>query len=330
MLSQSEIDALLGATGPEEAVEFDDELPSSLAAVGRAVKTYDFRRPDKFSKDQLRTLQSIHENIGRQAGNRLSSRLRTLVTLQLADAEQMIYDELLAQLTIPTQLIVGRSASLDGPILVDFDLGLAFAAVDRMLGGAGNVPAVRRDPTGIENELIVRMAEDIIAAIGDGWSHLQPLDLGIEQTALRPSLLRVAAPTHVMAVLTYEVRIGACAAPVRIAYPYSTLESLIPRLSATAWYSNAEKQHESIDTAGDLEAEIQLVEIGLSARLSEVEVPVESLADLKPGDVIRFDQRFDAPVRLTVMNVAQAWAIPGRINDRLALRLVSPLQALEA
>ena len=113
----------------------------------KSVKTYDFRRPDKFSKDQLRTLQAIHDNVARLAGARLSARLRTTVTIQLAGAEQMVFDEFVGQLNLPTQLAVLNSSALTGPFLIDLDLGLAYACVDRVLGGPGPQPgrAARAD-----------------------------------------------------------------------------------------------------------------------------------------------------------------------------------------
>jgi flagellar motor switch protein FliM len=121
MLSQAEIDALLGAVA-DGTLPTEDQAPT-LSADGRLVKTYDFRRPAKFSNEQLRTLQAIHETVARVAAARLSSSLRGAVVIQLAGTDQLIFDDYLSQLSLPTQLVVMTSSGLNGPFMVDMDLG---------------------------------------------------------------------------------------------------------------------------------------------------------------------------------------------------------------
>jgi len=333
MLSQSEIDALLGAVGSADeptAAARPGAVALPLSRPARPAKTYDFRRPDKFSKDQLRTLQAIHENVARIYGARLSARLRTPVSITLADTGQMIFDEYVNGLTLPTQLVVMGAEALGGPFLLDFDLGLAYACVDRLLGGAGRIPQDRNEPTSIEIDLIGRLVGDVIPALGEGWAHLLPFEAKVTETALRPALLRVAAPSHVVAVLTYEVRLAGQTAPLTICYPHSTLEPLLPRLSASAWYSKTEAGADQRADAAGLAAVLQAVEVPVAATLVGAELTIDELVGLKPGDIIRFDDRFDQPIRLTVMDEARAWALPGRIGDRVALRIVSHLQSMEA
>jgi len=328
MLSQAEIDALLGAVA-DGTLPTEDQ-PPSLSADGRLVKTYDFRRPAKFSSEQLRTLQAIHETVARVAAARLSSSLRGSVVIQLAGTDQLIFDDYLAQLSLPTQLVVMASAGLAGPFMVDMDLGFALAAVDRLLGGPGRIPAERGEPTPIEADLIARVVGHLPHALNEGWSHLQTLDVSVTEAALTPILLRVASPSEVVAVMTYEVRFAGQTAPMTICYPYATLEPLLPRLAATMWYSQRRQIAGSSSAREVLETEIRAVEIPIAASFRAIDIPVEALTELCPGDVIRFDEHFDEPVLISISDQAQAWAIPGRVGDRVALRLVSPLQPMEA
>jgi flagellar motor switch protein FliM len=328
MLSQAEIDALLGAVA-DGSLPSEDQ-PPSLSADGRLVKTYDFRRPAKFSNEQLRTLQAIHENVGRVAAARLSSFLRGAVVIQLAGTDQLVFDDYLSQLALPTELVVMTSPGLTGPFLADLDLGFAFAAVDRLLGGPGRIPASRGEPTPIEADLIARVVAHLPHALNEGWAHLQTLDVSVTETALTPILLRLAAPTEVVAVLTYEVRFAGQTAPMTVCYPYGTLEPLLPRLAATMWYAQRRQAAGDSTIRDQLENEVRSVEVPITAAFRAVDIPVEALSELQPGDVIRFDEHFDEPVLITVSDQAQAWAIPGRVGDRIALRLVTPLVPTEA
>lgn len=328
MLSQAEIDALVGAVS--DGTLPAEEQPTSLAADGRLVKTYDFRRPAKFSSEQLRTLQAIHENVGRVAGARLSALLRGPVVVQLAGTDQLVFDDYLGQLDLPSQLVVMSGTGLGGAVLIDVDLGFAFAAVDRLLGGPGRMPSQRREPTPIEAQLIGRVVAHLPPALVEGWAHLQALDVAVTEVALSPVLLRVAAPTEVVAVLTYEVRFAGQTGSLSICYPFASLEPLLPRLAATMWYAQSRQTAAAADSRVLIEAAIQAVEIPISASFTAVELPVEALAELRPGDVIRFDERADDPILVTVADRARGWAVPGRVGERVALRLVTPLQSLEA
>ena len=328
MLSQAEIDALLGAVA-DGSLPTEDQ-PPSISADGRIVKTYDFRRPAKFSNEQLRTLQAIHETVGRVAAARLSSFLRGSIVIQLAGTDQLIFDDYVTQLSLPTELVVMNSTGLAGPFMIDMDMGFALAAVDRLLGGPGRIPTERAEPTPIEADLIARVIGHIPHALNEGWSHLQTLDVSVTESALTPILLRIAAPAEVVAVMTYEVRFSGQTAPMTICYPYATLEPLLPRLAATMWYAQRRAVSGDAAVREMLENEVRSVEIPLTARFKAVDIPVEALSELRPGDVIRFDEHFDEPVLVAVSDQAQAWAIPGRVGDRVALRLVSPLVPMEA
>ena len=328
MLSQAEIDALLGAVA-DGTLPTEDQ-PPSISADGRIVKTYDFRRPAKFSNEQLRTLQAIHENVGRIAAARLSSFLRASVVIQLAGTDQLIFDDYITQLSLPTELVVMNSPGLAGPFMVDMDMGFALASVDRVLGGPGRIPSERNEPTPIEGDLIARVVGHLPHALNEGWSHLQTLDVSVTESALTPILLRIAAPAEVVAVMTYEVRFAGQTAPMTICYPYATLEPLLPRLAATMWYAQRRAASGDAGIRELLENEVRGVEIPVSASFRAVEIPVEALSELRAGDVIRFDEHFDEPVLISVSDQAQAWAIPGRVGDRVAMRLVTQLQPMEA
>jgi len=320
-LSQIEInDLIAGAKGSEGS-------DSGPARQQKAIKTYDFTRPDKFSKDQLGRLQSIHQTIGRVAGARLSERLRTSVTMTLALTQQMIYREFVAGMTLPTMLFTGNAPQLSGPFLLDLDLSLALGWVDRILGGGGELPKERHEPTDLEEALIIKAVDELIPAIAEGWSPFGVVTPMFDEPAFGATMLRFAAPTDVVAVMSFEIRYPGTNAPISICLPYDSLDPIIERLSTPNWHA---QQKRTADTAAKAEiaSTLQNVEVPVKAILGGVELTVDELASLKPGDIIKFGESTDHPVRLSVMDQAMAWAAPGKVGDRVALRLLTPLQQL--
>jgi flagellar motor switch protein FliM len=339
MLTQAEINALIaGAAGAT------DGAGDRRQAAPKAVKTYDFRRPDKFSKDQLRTLAQVHEQFGRTAGSNLSAHLRFTakpLAMVLGEPSQMIFSEYLAGLTLPAQLLHLTSPQLAGPMLLDLDLPLARAWVDRWLGGSGEIPLDRVEPTSIESALITRLLDDLWPDLTEAWSAVADVTVGPApgaSLALTPTQIRLPiSPSDVVAVLQFEIRYEIArttdalpvpqTAPMSICIPHATVEPILARLSTTSWHEKTQKAVDSRDRA-DLTATLQGVDIPVRALLGGVELSVEELASLKPGDVIRFGERADQPVRISVMDQAMAWGVPGRVGDRIALRLLTPLQQL--
>jgi flagellar motor switch protein FliM len=323
-LTQAEINALIaGAKGGEQAME---GLPQTRQ-LQKAIKTYNFQRPDKFSKDQLKTLGAIHDAIARLAGARLSEKLHTNVNITVAQPEQMVFKEYVAGLTLPSLLFTANAPQLAGPFLLDVDLPLATGWVDRLLGGAGELPKERNEPSKIETALITKLVDELLPAIAEGWSQVELVTPLFDVPLLSPAMLRVSAPTDVVASITFEVRYPGVSAPMSICLPYDSLEPVMPRLSGTQWLST-QKSTTDPTVKAEIAATLQNVDVPLTAVLGGVELTVDELASLKPGDVIRFGERADHPVRLNVMDQAMAWAAPGRVGDRVALRLLTPLQQL--
>ena len=96
ILSQDEIDALLNAISSGDV---DNDI--STTGEQKKVKIYDFKRPDKFSKDQIRTLQMMHDTFARLATTGLSAQLRALVGVHVASVDQLTYEEFIRSIPNP-------------------------------------------------------------------------------------------------------------------------------------------------------------------------------------------------------------------------------------
>jgi flagellar motor switch protein FliM len=331
-LSQAEVDALVAAV--EDGTFTTEAQPAQVAPDGQTYRKYDFNHPSKFSKEQLRTIKAIHENVGSVAAARLSSFLRIPVSITLADTDQRTYEDFEKDLQLPSQLVVMASSGMAGPFMVDFDLRFALAAVDRLLGGPGRVQPKDREPTPIEANLISRIVGHLPPALVEGWSHLLALDVQMTESALTPILLRVAAPTEVVAIMRYEMRftgqVQQEGLPMSICYPFASLEPLLPRLAATMWYAQRRKSEAGGSCREIIEHEMRSVDIPVVASFRSIDLPLETLWALRTGDIIRFDERFDAPIDVEFAGQARAMAIPGTVGDRIALQLVTPLSPMEA
>lgn len=292
------------------------------------VRTYDFRRPDKFNKDQLRTIAAIHESAALSMAVRLSSRLRVPIEVTAGTVEQVLYGEHVEHLELPRQLAVIEGDGIGAPALIDIDIRFCLAAVERLLGGTAMGQPEPRTPTGVEAEIIRRTTEELLEPLSTAWAQIAPMNMRVSELAFTPALLRVAAPSAAAAVVRFIVRVGDAEYPMAICYPSEAIAPVAPKLSVSSWYADSTGAV-AADWRGRLEQAVGTAPVEVRATLGRAAISVSEIATISVGDVIRLDQAASGPILLTAANAAAARAVPGRSGERLAVRLIEGFRPKE-
>jgi flagellar motor switch protein FliM len=203
----------------------------------RRVIVYDFKRPDKFSKDQIRTVSFLHETFARQATTTLSAMLRCFAHVHLASVDQLTYEEFLVSIPNPTTLAAISMAPLKYPALMEIDPGISSAMIDRLFGGTGKPWPANRDLTDIEVGLMEGGLPRLLECLRAAWASI--LDITPKLTAIEtnPQLAQIVAPNEMIVLVTFECRVGEGSGMINLVLPYLTIEPIIPRLSAQYLFS---------------------------------------------------------------------------------------------
>jgi flagellar motor switch protein FliM len=297
LLSQSEIDALLAALAAE-GEPGKSTVPDTASAAGEMperVRRYDFRRPERFSKEQMRALRLIHETWARQISVSLSGTLRTSVEVTLADLDQDAYTTLVNH--VPDQgvyLIIGLPP-LPGHVLLHLGFDLAMIIVDRMMGGPGTVWKVQRGLSDLEVELLKRLADKLLMELQGAWAAtvaVRPRLDEIATTLLAP----IALPSDAVIWMTFEVRVKGATTGMVMGLPYAVLKPIASRLSPYAWLANTESGLDAQQAAHrqDVAQALASVTLPISVVLGSTELTVEELTLLQPGDILPLRTLFDA------------------------------------
>jgi len=295
--------------------------------VGRAmarrsnIRLYDFRRPDKFSKEQIRTLQMVHDNYARALATVFTTHLRAGVEVGVTAVHQTTYGEFLDRLDDPNLLVVVELEPLPGTGLLQVDLDLVFQMLDRLFGGPGHGMAERRPLTDIERSVYDRVMSAALDALAGSWSNLVRLRPSIRAVESNPTFVQIVAPNEMCAVIGFEVRVGSHRGYMRLCFPYIVLEPVLPKLSTQQWFAAERKVQADAHVGSDL----QRVQVGLWVRLGTAVVTVRDLLGLEPGDLIQLDRRRGEPVEVFVEDQPTFRAMPGRRRDRLAVRIEAVL-----
>jgi len=328
-LSQGEIDALLNQIPDSGDAESDGSFASTSpldTGFSRIIKAYDFRRPDKFSKEQWGTLQSMYEAFSRFAGAAFSSRLRTLVNIRLSSIDQGLYEEWQAQVPSQTACYVLSMQPMTGNIVVEFNLDVASEVIDRMLGGNGVLIDRTREMSDVEVGLLRSFSSVVAQSLQEMWSAVVPVRSQLQDFGLDAGLIQVASPTDVVLTAFFEVSLGNRLGAMSICVPYTVLEPITSQLSAQVWFSSGRPGISTDEERMLMQALIARSQLDVMVELGSVELPTSSLVELEVGDTIVLDQRVGRPMDLLVDGRARFRGLPGLSGKHLGLRVTEVVE----
>ncbi len=322
-LSQGEIDALLSKLATE------GEQPEAVQEERwKVIKTYDFRRPDKLSKDQMRTLQLIHETFGRLASSSLSAYLRTAVQLNLVSIEQGVYGEYVERMPGDTILHILSMDPLPGSCLIGLDRVAAITAVDRLLGGSGMAPDTSRTPTEIELALLQAFVGNMLQGLTEAWGRVAELQSIIRDVVLDPRYVQVALRSDPVVVIAFEVSMVQNSGTVTLCLPYVALEPVLPKLTAQLWFASARHGAGVLQTQ-QLRQNLGAVDVEVMVELGSTMVTLEDLKGLREGDVIMLDRSVGQPMDLVIGSRRKFVVRPGTIGNKMAVQITGKVEELE-
>lgn len=323
VLSQSEIDNLLAALS---SGEIDAQEMSS--ADDKQVRNYDFRRPTKFSKEHLRTLEIIYEHYGRLLSTSLPVYLRKNVQVSVVSSEAIVYSEFTNALFNPVILGVVNFQPLGGTIIVEMATRLGYAMIDRMLGGGGVPLDKSRDFTEIELTIIERMMMVCMQLMHEPWKNVVDVNPVLERIETNSQFAQMIAPNDMIAIVTLNVKIGDVEGFMNICLPFFTLESVMDRLNTKFWYANMQEQKED-DLEECIESLIKRVDVPVKAVLGRTEIAVTDFINIQVGDIIRLNTDVEQDLKVYVGNIEKFTALPGSSKDKYAVRVTSVIREEE-
>ena len=320
VLSQNEIDNLLAALSSGE-LDADDMSDAS----DKQVKNYDFKRPTKFSKEHLRTLEIIYEHYGRLLSTNLPVYLRKNIQVSVASSETVIFSEFTNALSNPVILGIVNFQPLGGTILIELAAQLGFAIIDRMLGGAGDPLEKNRDFTEIEMTIIEKMMVVCMQLMREPWKNVVDINPVMERIETNSQFAQVIAPNDMIAIVTLNVKIGDVEGFMNVCLPFFTLENVMDKLNTKYWYANMQEKNEE-EFQENIEALIKRVDVPVKAALGKTNISVNDFINLQIGDIIRLDTDVDQDLTVYVGNIKKFTALPGSSKDKYAVRVTSVIR----
>ena len=325
VLSQDEIDQLLQAISSGESEDTDFKPVNDT----RKIKIYDFKRPDKFSKEQIRTVSIMHETFARLTTTSLSAQLRSLVHVHVASVDQLTYEEFIRSIPTPTTLAVINMDPLKGNAVLEIDPAITFSMIDRLFGGTGQGAKVSRDLTDIEQSVMEGIIVRILANMREAWTQVIDLRPRLGQIETNPQFAQIVPPNEMVVLVTLETKVGEEEGMMNFCIPYLTIEPIISKLSSQFWFSSV-RRSSTTQYLGTLKEKLSDVDMDVVAEIGTINMPIRDVLALRVGDVVRLSTvRVGDPLSLSVGNKKKFYCQPGVVGKKMAVQIIEKIDDSE-
>lgn len=317
VLSQAEIDQLLSAlsTGVVSAEEMKDEENQ------KKIKVYDFKRPDKFSKDQIRTLYMLHENFARLLNTYLSTHLRSMVNVNVASVDQLTYEEFVRSLSNPSVIGILNMAPLKGNVVFEMNPNISFVIIDRLFGGLGESFSRVRPLTDIEEVIIRRVFSKALENFKEAWHNVVEISPNLETIETNPQFTQIVPPNDMVVIITLQVKIGDVEGLMNICIPYLVLEPIMSKLTTTYWVASSVAKEDHPEQIELLQQKIRKTHVPVIVEMGRIDVTVQEFLNLAIGDVLQLDAKVGDELNLIIGKKPKFWCRPGTSGKKVAVQI---------
>jgi len=332
VLSQGEVESLLAAldaNSNERSGYSTSPAPMQQQELVGQISVYDFKRPERVSKEQMRAFQALHEGFSREFGAAVSGILRSIVEVKLISVDQLTYGEFVFSLENPTCFNLLFSDKLQGHIILDLNPSIIYPIVDRLLGGGKGFSSSfpTRPLTEIELKLVSRITKAAITSLESSWQNISELNLRVSQIESNPQLVQIVPPNEVIVLISFEITMGDLRGIMNLCIPFNTIEPLIGKLASDTW-SAYSKHAVSPEEQAQLEVGIGSAEVEAVAILAETKISTSELLNLDVGDVILTERDIRNGMTLQVEGFPAFVVDAGKVKGHKAVQVREPLKQI--
>jgi flagellar motor switch protein FliM len=295
VLTQVEIDQLLAAINLEEDCREDQ----SNCKDSRKIRIHDFKRPDKFTKENIRSFSTIHETFARLFNTFLSDYLKTQTNIHVASVDQLTYEEFIRSISTPTTLSVINLDPLQGSAVMEIDPAVTFAIISRLFGG-GEVIKCQHELTDLERFVMKGIIVSSFERLREAWEGIIDLRPRLGAIDTNPQFAQIVPYYEMVALITLEAKIGDVEGMINLCYPYQAVAPILGRLTEQYRYSGVEPKKSLPES--DINEVLDKVKIPLTVVLGKKSFPLKEIREMKEGKILELDRLAGEPLDIFAGN----------------------------
>jgi flagellar motor switch protein FliM len=309
LLSPDEMSALL----PETPANNDKDSARKRRAV-----PYNFRRPDRLSKEQVSSLYLLHDLFAHNLSSSLPLFLRSVSEANLISVEQQSYGDYIRGLSDPTTIFTVAANSLRGVFIVEINASIAFPVIDRMLGGEGQGLNEPRGATDLELMVLEGFVGVIAENYREAWKAYVEFETEIIGRETRPQLLQIVSPNEIVATVVYQIQIGESTGMMSICLPVAMLESVIDKFTRSSYSSGEPTAPEATNS---LLKTLSTIRFPIECELEKILVSVSELMALSVGHILRTNHNVERPMNISIADSVKFVGKLAALDNKVVVRI---------
>lgn len=340
MLTQAEIDALLsgaiaiegkdGGADVNLAEIMGGNVPVSSKeqadSQGKKVTAYNFWSPDRFSKEQMRAVELVYEDLAEKLTTSIPTFLRTNLKPRLVHTEQGRFHDFLKDLPPNALFHMITLAPLPGYMVITISANVSYLVLEQRLGGKIEGEAKERPLTDIDQSLLRGLVEHMLNDLKSAWSKLVPLEPSLEDSTINQHWVQMVMGNEKVMLLTFELTIQGTTGTMNVYLPFGTLKPISNVLNPHIWISG--RKEKVIDNSNREVAmqSLKNVLLPVQVKMGSVSLELNEVMNLQVGDVIQLDTKKDQPLVMEVANQKLFKVFVGKVGNQMAVQVASSMQ----
>ncbi len=321
ILSQNEIDELLSVLTSGKDVSVETSEPETEPAK---VRVYDFRTANKFSKEQIRTLNFIYDNYASRLSTYLSGMLRVLCEVQVLSIEEQTFSELINSMPTPVVACIISMPPLQGSSLFLISPSIAYEIISRLLGGTGEKQAIDKPFTEIELSIMERVSKTMLSYMNEAWDKINKISTHLERIETSSQYVQIVSTNEPIAIITMKVSIGDTTDIINIGLPHVALQPIAKKLVMRSWYNENVISVKSADA--DLNKALSTVGLTLNVVFNETRATIKDILSTEVGDVIQVNHNINMPVTVKIEHIPKFKGFVGMHGSNYAVKVTDILK----
>jgi flagellar motor switch protein FliM len=325
MLTQAEIDALLNGaieiegTENQEGVNLAELMgkssagPKDASTGDKNVRPYNFWSPNRFSKEQMRALELVHEELAERLTNSLPTFLHTNLRPQVVHTEQGRFHDFLSDLAPNSLFHLISLAPLQGQFVITFSPEISFIILEQRLGGSSKSLSKDHALTEIDQSLLQDLVENMLNDVKAAWGKVVSIEPKLVDSTVNHHWVQMLIGNERVMMITFELIIHETTGTMSFYLPYSMLKPVANELNPHLIIAGRkELQTDPMARKINMES-VSSTTLPIRVMLGKSSILVRDLMNIEPGFVIHLDRRVDEEV---VVQVAKKNRFMGRIGKQ--------------
>ena len=292
---------------------------AAATATGPVVQAWDIRQAGQIGREQLRAINQLHETFARNLTAAIGGYLRIVFDCSLVSAEHLTFIEFIQRIPEKAYLASIDLAPVGATAVLQLDLTIAFPIIDVMLGGEGKSGEITRAVTEIEEEVLEGIVRIMCRELQTAWQTIAlEFNFGARQQLLQTQ--RLMPPEEKSLCLSFEIKMSETRGTLNLSIPAVVSNALLRKISADFSY---QRRRGPIENRLQIQKKLLNCFFPVELSMRGLEVPLENITELAPGDLLCFSRNASAPAEMLVDGVPLCSATPVRVNNRRAASVLS-------